>query len=69
MHLFSKNLSSLPLKTNLYEITESFVAVRLKNSTGLLLSLEKIVDDFYKQNELTHGRLFVLKPSIDLLRT
>ena len=46
MHLSSKNLSNLQLKSSLHKITVSYAAVRLTNSTGILFSLEKIVDVF-----------------------
>ena len=46
MYLSSRNLSNLLLNSSLYEITVSYAAVRLTNSTGLL-SLVKIVDDLY----------------------
>ena len=41
MHLSSINLSNLQLKSSLNEITVSYAAVRLSNSTGILLSLKK----------------------------
>ena len=47
MFLSSRKLSNLQLKSSLYEITVSYAGVRLTNSTGIFLSLEKIVDDFY----------------------
>ena len=47
MLLSSRKLSNLQLKSSLYEITMSYADVRLTNSTGIFLSLEKIVDDFY----------------------
>ena len=46
-HLSSRNLSSFQLKSSLYKITVSYAAVRLTNSAGILLSLEKIVNDLY----------------------
>ena len=54
-HLSSRNLSILQLKSSLNEITVSYAAVRLTNSTVILLSLEKIVDDLYQQNDSIHG--------------
>ena len=47
MYLSSRNLSNLQLKSNFYEIAVSYAAVKLTNSTGLLFSLGKIVDDLY----------------------
>ena len=44
MHLSSRNLRSLQLKSSLNEITVSYEAARLTNSTGILLSLEKLGD-------------------------
>ena len=47
MFLSSRKLSNLQLELSLYEITVSYAGFRLTNSTGIILSLEKIVDDFY----------------------
>ena len=41
MHLSSINLSNLQLKSSLNEITVSYAAVRLSNSTSILLSFKK----------------------------
>ena len=63
----STKLSILQLKSSLYEIAVSYAGVRLKNSTGIFLSFEKIVNDFY-DNRTTRSAVDYLRQNHQLAR-
>ena len=65
MFLSSRKLSNLQLKSSLYEITVLYAGVRLTNSTGIFLSLENIVDDFY-ENKTTESAVDYLRQNHQL---
>ena len=67
MFLSSRKLNNLQLKSSLYEITVSYAGVRLTNSTGIFLSLEKVVDDFY-DNRTTLSAVDFLRQNHQLAR-
>ena len=67
MFLSRRKLSNLQLKSSLYEIAVSYAGVRFKNSTGIFLSLKKIVNDFY-DNKTTGSAVNYLRKNHQLAR-